>query len=115
MFGGVKMQVKQSYLNNTITKNIISNTAKFIDKNFDFNMMNNQKLSQIKQMPYKQLYIFAKQSFQKQYYINVTMVNDEQFQGKLIKKINLNKYILKVNSSLYSIIDLNNIKSINLI
>ena len=66
-------------------------------------------------MPIKQLFIFAKQSFQKQYYINVTMVNEESMQGKLIKRINSNKYILEVNKNFFKIIDLKDLKSINLI
>ncbi|WP_057763639.1 hypothetical protein [Companilactobacillus tucceti] len=108
------MQLKQQYLSNTFTKNIINNTAKFIDRNFDFNM-DSKSISQIKQMPIKQLFIFAKQSFQKQYYINVTMVNEESMQGKLIKRINSNKYILEVNKSFFKIIDIKDLKSINLI
>ncbi|MFC6322272.1 hypothetical protein [Companilactobacillus baiquanensis] len=108
------MQLRQQHLSNTFTKNIINNTAKFIDRNFDFNM-DSKSVSQIKQMPIKQLFIFAKQSFQKQYYINVTMVNEESMQGKLIKRINANKYILEVNKNLFQIIDLKNLKSINLI
>ncbi|MFD1417215.1 MULTISPECIES: hypothetical protein [Companilactobacillus] len=107
------MELKQNQ-SNTFTKNIINNTAKFIDRNFDFNM-DSKSVSQIKQMPIRQLFIFAKQSFQKQYYINVTMVNETSMQGKLIKRINPNKYILEVNKNLFQIVDINNLKSIKLI
>ncbi|USQ69684.1 hypothetical protein M5C72_05560 [Companilactobacillus allii] len=112
------MQVKQSHLNNTLAQTIISNTATFIDNNFDFklgNITNNVYSNTLKQMPHKQLNIFAKQSFQKQYFIIVTMVNDEQFEGKLIRCINENKYVLKINSSFYKIVELNQIRSINLV
>ncbi|WP_125565095.1 hypothetical protein [Companilactobacillus insicii] len=107
------MQVKQSHINNTLAKTIISSTATFIDRNFDFKI--GRTASQLKQMPLKQLDIFARQSLQKQYSIIVTMVNDEQFHGKLIRRINKNKYILKVNNSFFKIIELSQIKSINLI
>jgi len=107
------MELKQNQ-SNTFTKNIINNTAKFIDRNFDFNM-DSKSVSQIKQMPIRQLFIFAKQSFQKQYYINVTMVNETSMQGKLIKRINPNKYILEVNKNLFQIVDIDHLKSINLI
>ncbi|WP_334328475.1 hypothetical protein [Companilactobacillus sp. HBUAS59699] len=107
------MQVKQSHINNTLAKAIISNTATFIDRNFDFKL--GEVATHLKQMPLKQLDIFARQSLQKQYSIIVTMVNDEQFHGKLIKRINQNKYILKVNNSFFKIVELSQIKSINLI
>ncbi|KRK79975.1 hypothetical protein [Companilactobacillus nodensis] len=107
------MQVKQSRLNNTIAKTIITNTATFIDRNFDFKL--GEVNTHLKQMPLKQLDIFANQSFQKQYSIIVTMVNDEQFHGKLIKRINQNKYILKINNSFFKIVQLEQIKSINLV
>lgn len=116
--GALKMQVKQSHLNNTLAQTIISNTATFIDNNFDFklgNINDNLHSSTLRQMPHKQLNVFARQSFQKQYFIIVTMVNDEQFDGKLIRCINENKYILKVNTSFYKIIELDQIKSINLV
>ncbi len=111
--GVPNMQVKQSHLNNTIAKTIITNTATFIDRNFDFKL--GEVNTHLKQMPLKQLDIFANQSFQKQYSIIVTMVNDEQFHGKLIKRINQNKYILKINNSFFKIVQLEQIKSINLI
>ena len=84
------MQVKQSHLNNTLAQTIINNTATFIDRNFDFKLGNINSNNLI-QMPHKQLDIFAEQSFHKQYFIIVTMVNDEQFDGKLIKRINKKK------------------------
>lgn len=111
--GFPNMQVKQSRLNNTIAKTIITNTATFIDRNFDFKL--GEVNTHLKQMPLKQLDIFANQSFQKQYSIIVTMVNDEQFHGKLIKRINQNKYILKINNSFFKIVQLEQIKSINLV
>jgi len=108
------MQVKQSHLNNTLAQTIINNTATFIDRNFDFKLgtINSNNLIQ---MPHKQLDFFAEQSFQNQYFIIVTMVNDEQFDGKLIKRINKNKYVLKSSNSFYKIIELAQIKSINLV
>lgn len=112
MFGGLKMQAKQAY--NHFTTNLINHTANFINNNFDFNIESNQNL-QIKQMPFMQIELFAEQSFQRHYSVVITMLNDEQFQGKFISQVNKNKYVFKMNSTFFKIATLDQIKSINLV
>lgn len=106
------MQARQ--LRNRFTTNLINNTTNFINHNFDFNL-NNQPTSQIKQMPLMQLEIFAEQSFQKNYSVVITMLNDKQLQGKFISQVNKNKFVFKVNQAFFGIIMLSQIKSINLV
>ena len=106
------MQAKQ--LHNRLTTTLINNTTNFINNNFDFNL-NTEFKSQIKQMPLMQLKIFAEQSFHKNYSVIITMLNDNQLHGKFISQVNQNKYVFKVNNDLFSIVTLNNLKSINLI
>lgn len=101
-------------LHNRFTTNLINNTTNFINNNFDFNLEDKATL-QIKQMPLMQLQIFAEQSFQNKYSVVITMLNDKQLQGKFISQVNQNKFVFKVNSTLFSIVTLNNIKSINLV
>jgi len=106
------MQARQSY--NRFTTNLINNTTNFINNNFDFNIDSTSN-SQIKQMPLMQLEIFAEQSFHKKYSVVITMLNEEQFHGKFISQVNKNKYVFKMNSNLFGIIALDQIKSINLV
>ncbi|MQS96883.1 hypothetical protein [Companilactobacillus halodurans] len=106
------MQARQ--LRNRFTANLINNTTNFINNNFDFNIKTAPKIK-IKQMPLMQLEIFAEQSFQKNYSVVITMLNDKQVQGKFISQVNQNKYVFQVNSKLFSIVSLNLVKSINLI
>ncbi|WP_119326035.1 hypothetical protein [Companilactobacillus musae] len=106
------MQAKQ--LHNRFTTNLINNTTNFINNNFDFNLKNDTK-TQIKQMPLMQLKIFAEQSFQKNYSVVITMLNDKQLHGKFISQVNQNKFVFKVNSNFFKIITLDQIKSINLV
>ena len=112
MFGGLKMQAKQ--LRNRFTTNLINNTTNFINNNFDFNL-ELKPVSQVKQMPLTQLQIFSEQSFHKNYSVVITMLNDKQLQGKFISQVNKNKFVFKVNSKLFSIVALSQIKSINLV
>jgi len=105
------MQAGQSY--NRFTTNLINNTTNFINNNFDFNL-NHETNLQIKQMPLMQLEFFAEQSFQKHYSVVITMLNDEQLQGKFISQVTKNKFVFKINSSLFGIVMLSQIKSINL-
>lgn len=109
---GLKMQAKQ--LRNRFTTNLINNTTNFINNNFDFNL-ELKPVSQVKQMPLTQLQIFSEQSFHKNYSVVITMLNDKQLQGKFISQVNKNKFVFKVNSKLFSIVALSQIKSINLI
>ncbi|KRK91487.1 hypothetical protein [Companilactobacillus futsaii] len=106
------MQARQ--LHNRFTANLINNTTNFINNNFDFNLKNEPK-TQFKQMPLMQLQIFAEQSFQKNYSVVITMLNDNQLHGKFISQVNQNKYVFKVSKNLFSIVTLGNLKSINLI
>ena len=106
------MQAKQ--LHNRFTTSLINNTTNFINNNFDFNLKN-EPIIQIKQMPLMQLQFFAEQSFSKKYSVVITMLNDEQFHGKFISQVNKNKYVFKMNSNLFGIIALDQIKSINLV
>ena len=106
------MQARQ--LHNRFTTNLINNTTNFINNNFDFNLKN-ETSSQIKQMPLMQLEIFAEQSFHKKYSVVITMLNDKQLHGKFISQVNKNKFVFKMNSALFEIVMLNQIKSINLI
>ena len=106
------MQARQ--LHNRFTTNLINNTTSFINNNFDFNLKNETK-TQFKQMPLMQLQIFAEQSFQRNYSVVITMLNDNQLHGKFISQVNQNKYVFKVNDNLFSIVTLGNLKSINLI
>ncbi|MCV3762768.1 hypothetical protein OF389_07590 [Companilactobacillus farciminis] len=106
------MQAKQ--LHSRFTTNLINNTTSFINNNFDFNLKNESK-TPLKQMPLMQLQTFAEQSFQKNYSVVITMLNDNQLHGKFISQVNQNKYVFKVNNNLFSIVILNNLKSINLI
>lgn len=112
MFGGIKMQLQSRFNNHQFTKDIIQTTADFIDRTFDTNF--GEIPSKLPQMPIDQLDLFAKQSLQNKYLIVVTMLNEEQFQGKLIKAVNQNKYIMQINSGFYKIIELTDLKSINL-
>ena len=113
MFGGIKMQLQTRLNNNQFTKNIIESTTNFIDRTFDFNF-GNSKPSDLQAMPLNQLSIFAQQSLKNQYFVVVTMLNEEQFQGKLIKSVNDNKYIMQITDGFYKIFELNEVKSINL-
>ena len=106
------MQARQ--LSNHFTTNLINNTTNFINNNFDFNLQVETK-PQVKQMPLMQLELFAEQSFRNKYSVVITMLNDKQLQGKFISQVNENKYVFKMNSALFEIVMLNQIKSINLV
>ncbi|WP_338214042.1 hypothetical protein [Companilactobacillus muriivasis] len=106
------MQARQ--LRNHFTTNLINNTTNFINNNFDFNLQVETK-PQVKQMPLMQLELFAEQSFRNKYSVVITMLNDKQLQGKFISQVNKNKYVFKMNSALFEIVMLNQIKSINLV
>lgn len=106
------MQLQSRLNNHSFTKNIIDSTTKFIDKTFDFTL-GELKPSTLLQMPLTQLQLFSDQSLQNSYKVIITMLNEEQFQGKIIRKVNSEKYVLKIASGFYKIIDLNQLKSIN--
>lgn len=105
------MQLQSRFYNHQFTKDIIQTTTDFIDRTFDVNF--GVTPSKLLQMPADQLNLFATQSLQNKYLIVVTMLNEEQFQGKLIKSVNENKYIMRINSGFYKIFNLNDVKSIN--
>ena len=106
------MQARQSY--NRFTTNLINNTTNFINNNFDFNIKESTN-QHVQQMPAMQIELFAEQSFQKKYSVVITMLNDQQLQGKFISQVNKNKFVFKVNSKFFEILMLDQIKSINLV
>lgn len=102
----------QSRINNHFAQNIIQTTTDFIDRTFDINFGDNNPAN-LMQMPTNQLFLFAQQSLLNKYLVVVTMLNEEQYQGKLIKAVNDNKYIMKITSGFYKIVEIDQIKSIN--
>lgn len=113
MFGGIQMQLETRFNNHNFAKNLIQSTTDFIDRTFDFNFGNSNP-NDLLPMPKNQLTIFADQSLKNKYFIVVTMLNEEQFDGKLISAVDPNKYIMKINSGFYKILYLDDVKSINL-
>ncbi|WP_129045100.1 hypothetical protein [Companilactobacillus metriopterae] len=107
------MQMKQP-TTMSFAKNIISSTTNFIDKTLDFNL--NFDDNNLKQMPAEQIEIFAQQSFSNGYNVLITFTNNQKITGQITKKINDRKFILTNKSSnLLQILDLEMVKSINLI
>ncbi|AKP66716.1 hypothetical protein [Companilactobacillus ginsenosidimutans] len=106
------MQLQTHINRNQFTKNIIQTTTDFIDRTFDINF-GDKNPSNLMQMPINQISLFAQQSLRNKYLVVVTMLNEEQFQGKLIKSVNDNKYIMKITTGFYKIVELNQVKSIN--
>ncbi|MFD1471130.1 hypothetical protein [Companilactobacillus mishanensis] len=104
----------QTRLNNNFAKNLIHSTTDFIDRNFDIRFGEND-MSQLIQMPMNQLSLFAHQSLENRYLVVITMLNEEQYHGKLIKAVDQNKYIMKITDGFYKIVELDQLKSINLI
>jgi hypothetical protein len=113
MFGGIQMQRQTRITNNQFAKNLIKTTTDFIDRTFDINFGDNNP-TKLMQMPTNQLDLLAQQSLQNKYLVVVTMLNEEQFQGKLIKSVTPNKYIMKITSGFYKIFEIDELKSINL-
>ncbi len=107
------MQLQTRINKNQFAKNLIQTTTDFIDRTFDINFGDNNPAN-LMQMPTNQLTIFAQQSLKNKYLVVVTMLNEEQFQGKLIKHVNGNKYIMKITSGFYKIFELDDVKSINM-